>query len=71
MLDRVFNLVYSNLLSGFVITVRVYINQMKKITFVEKDDSTSYDPVNTFFSKTKSSSAAKPTQNSTYTKTTI
>jgi hypothetical protein len=37
---------------------------MKKITFVEKDDNTSYDPVNTFFSKTKASSVAKPSVNS-------
>lgn len=36
---------------------------MKKITFVEKDDNSSYDPVNTFFSKTKASSVVKPSAN--------
>ena len=36
---------------------------MKKITFVEKDDDSSYDPVNTFFSKNKGSSVAKPSNN--------
>jgi hypothetical protein len=36
---------------------------MKKITFVERDDDSSYDPVNTFFNKKKPSSVAKPPQN--------
>ncbi len=36
---------------------------MKKITFVEKDDDTSYDPVSTFFSKKKTPSLAKPPNN--------
>ena len=33
---------------------------MKKIVFVEKDESTTYDPVATFFSKKNQTIAPKP-----------
>ena len=36
---------------------------MKKITFVEKQDETSYDPVNTFFAKKNPISTPKPEKN--------
>ena len=37
---------------------------MKKITFVERPDESSYDPVSTFFSKKKPGSVAKPSMTS-------
>lgn len=36
---------------------------MKKITFVEKQDESSYDPVNTFFAKKNHISTPKPEKN--------
>lgn len=38
---------------------------MKKITFIEKQDASSYDPVSTFFTKSKTVSVPKPQNVST------
>jgi len=41
------------------------IKIMKKITFVERDDDSSYDPVSIFFTKKSNSSVSKPNNSST------